>query len=116
MTRKQFLQTVGLSAVSALGIPRIALSAEPEVKVPSYLKAHEALYRKDPRAAALEWLVKSRWGLFVHYSLHSLRGITAKQAAEKKSVSGAEWKKLKQSTAEEHARLEKSFTAAKFDA
>src|SRR5438874_1142285 len=101
MTRKQFLQTIGLTAASALGVRGLAKATDPSVSVPSYLKGHEALYRTDPRAAALEWLVKSRWGLFVHYSLYSLRGVTAKQAAETKAVSSTEWKKLKQSTAEE---------------
>ena len=91
--------TVGLTAASALGVRPLATAAEPAAAMPSYLKGHETLFRTDPRAAALEWLVKSRWGLFVHYSLYSLRGVTAKQAAEKKSVSSTEWKKLKQSTA-----------------
>jgi alpha-L-fucosidase len=112
-TRRQFLQVAGLSAASAAGICR---AAEPIATVPSYLKGHEVLYGKDPRAAALEWLVKSKWGLFIHYSLYSLRGVTAKDSLDTKGKSNAEWKKFKQGTPELYARLYTSFTAKKFDA
>lgn len=115
ITRKQFLHTAAVTAVSALG-GRGLISEQSKAAIPSYLKAHEVLYRKDPRAAALEWLVKSRWGLFVHYSLHSLRGLTAKEALQKKGQSKDAWKKFKQGTPEEYAKLEKTFTAKKFDA
>ena len=115
ITRKQFLHTAAVTAVSALG-GRGLIAEESKAAIPSYLKAHEVLYRKDPRAAALEWLVKSRWGLFVHYSLHSLRGLTAKEALQKKGQSKDAWKKFKQGTPEEYAKLEKTFTAKKFDA
>lgn len=115
-TRRQFIRTVGLGTAYAFGHSGRATTAEPQAAIPSYLKGHETLFRTDPRAAALEWLVKSRWGLFIHYSLHTLRGITANESKEKKSNSSAEWKKLKQGSAEEYARLEKNFTAKKFDA
>jgi alpha-L-fucosidase len=52
----------------------------------------------------------------VHYSLHSLRGITAEMAKGKKSSGKEAWKAFKQGTAEEYAKLEKSFNAEKFDA
>lgn len=42
--------------------------------VPSYLKGYEALYQKDPRAAAVEWHANAKWGLFVHYALASKKG------------------------------------------
>lgn len=115
ITRKQFLHSAAATAVSAFS-GRGSTADEPKAAVPSYLKGFEAQYKKDPRAAALEWLVKSKWGLFVHYSLHSLRGITAKEAMKKKGAGKDEWKKFKQGTPEEYARLEKEFTAAKFDA
>ena len=115
VTRKQFLHTMAIGAGTACGL-RLAWGDEAKPVIPSYLRGHETLYRQDPRAAALAWLVKSRWGLVVHYSLHSLRGITAKEAAAKKGSSKEEWKKFKQGTAEEYGRLEKTFTAAKFDA
>ena len=50
------------------------------------------------------------------YLLYSLRGLTAREALEKKAVSSAEWKHLKQGSAGEYARLKESFTAKKFDA
>ena len=115
ITRKQFLHTAAATAVAALG-GRGVTADEPKAAVPSYLKGFEALYKKDPRAASLEWLVESKWGLFVHYSLHSLRGITAKEALKKEGAGKDAWKAFKQGTPEEYAKLEKTFTAKKFDA
>jgi alpha-L-fucosidase len=122
ISRKEFIQAALASSLAGFGHAGLevglcaAETADPPAEIPSYLKSHEATFRKDPRAAAIEWLVKSRWGLFVHYSLHSLRGITAKQAAAQKRLSKEDWKKLKQGTAEEYARLEPLFTARRFDA
>ncbi len=42
--------------------------------VPTYLSDHETTYRHDPRAAALAWFAKARFGLFMHYGLYSLLG------------------------------------------
>lgn len=84
--------------------------------MPSYLKGYEIQYAKDPRAAAVEWHRNAKWGMFVHYALASLRGLTAEQAAKAKDESGAEWKKLKQGTPAEFEKLKETFTAEKFDA
>jgi len=40
--------------------------------VPSYLKGYEELYRREPRAAALEWFKDAQFGLGMHYALCSL--------------------------------------------
>ncbi|MCX6874332.1 MAG: alpha-L-fucosidase [Verrucomicrobia bacterium] len=124
-TRQQFLKTLGAAAVSGVALavrpgraaaaPQAATEAPPAA-VPSFLKGYEEQYRKDPRAAAVEWHRHAKWGLFVHYALASLRGLTAQQSAKTKAASGAEWKKLKQGTPAEYARLKERFTAEKFDA
>ena len=87
-----------------------------QAPVPSYLRGCETRYRENPRAAAVEWHRHAKWGLFVHYALHSLRGLTAKEALKAKAGANVEWKKLKQGTAEEYAKLKDRFTAEKFDA
>lgn len=131
-TRKQFLKTVGLAAVSGVAVPAMPGWAqtlreksdaappgsgnETPATVPSYLKGYESQYRKEPRAAAVEWHRNAKWGLFVHYALASLRGLTAQQSSKAKGVSNAEWKQLKQGTPEEYAKLKGRFTAEKFDA
>jgi alpha-L-fucosidase len=131
-TRKQFLKAVGLAAVSGLAVPALrglAQTPKPGSKfdaqgfrsdspaaIPSYLRGYEALYRDDPRAAAIQWHRNAKWGLFVHYALYSLRGLTARDSQKAKDVSNAEWKKLKQGTAAEYAKLKERFTAEKFDA
>ena len=131
-TRKQFLQTVCLAVASGFAChPRLVLAeaptsgAEPKKSaarndappaLPSYLKGYEEAYRKDPRAAAVEWHRNAKWGLFVHYALASLRGLTAEQSVKAKGEGNAEWKKLKQGTPEEYAKLKERFTAEKFDA
>jgi len=131
-TRKQFLQTFGMAATSGLALSALpgwaqAPPPKPEaklqgtkgdlpVKVPSYLRGYEALYCENPRAAAVEWHRNAKWGLFVHYALASLRGLTAQQSIRAKGASNAEWKKLKQGEAAEYAKLKERFTAAKFDA
>jgi alpha-L-fucosidase len=131
-TRKQFLKTVGLAAVSGLAAsvrPCLAQTPEPDSKrgtrkskndpeaaIPSYLRGYETLYRENPRAAAVQWHRNAKWGLFIHYSLYSLRGLTAREALKAQSVSAAKWKQLKQGSAAEYARLKESFTAKRFDA
>ena len=63
MTRRTFTRAL------AAAIP---LSAAPSV--PSYLRGHEKLYARDPRAAATEWFRQARFGLFLHYGLYSILG------------------------------------------
>jgi len=50
-------------------------------------------------------------GTVVHYALESLRGLTAREALEKKAISGEEWKQLKQGADVDYARLKDRFTA-----
>ena len=64
----------------------------------------------------MEWHRNAKWGMFIHYALHSLRGITAKQALATQKQSGDEWKKLKQGTQAEYAKIKDQFKAEKFDA
>ena len=129
LTRKQFLKTLGAAALSGAALAVLPGRAEttasqpapPATKdapepVPTYLKGYEELYRQDPRAAAIEWHRQAKWGMFVHYALASLRGLTAQQSLKAKEESGAGWKKLKQGTPEEFAKLKERFTAEKFDA
>lgn len=124
-TRKQFLKTLGLAAVSGLAMPaRLCLAQTPEpnseagirrskrdlqAAVPSYLRGHETLYRANPRAAAVEWHRNAKWGLFVHYALHSLRGLTAQQALKAKGQSNTEWKRLKQGMPAEYRRIDELY-------
>ena len=84
--------------------------------MPGYLKGHESLYARDPRAAAVEWHRNAKWGLFVHYALASLRGVNADDSLKAKIAGKEEWKKQKQGTPEEYAKLAATFTAEKFDA
>jgi alpha-L-fucosidase len=116
-TRKQFLKTLGSAAVSGISMSALRARAQaPAAEMPSYLKGYEVQYAKDPRAAAVEWHRNAKWGMFVHYALASLRGLTAELAAKAKGESGAEWKKLKQGTPAEFEKLKEKFTAEKFDA
>jgi alpha-L-fucosidase len=134
-TRKQFLKTTGLAAVSGLAMaacatrPGPARTPEPnaeagtrrskndsEAAIPSYLRGYETLYRENPRAAAVEWHRNAKWGLFVHYSLESLRGLTAREVIKAKSAPKAEWQRLKQGADVDYARLKDRFTAEKFNA
>ncbi|NBS91958.1 hypothetical protein EBS67_18490, partial [bacterium] len=76
LTRKQFLSVLAgglcLSNQFVQSVPN-----NNALEVPSYLKGYEAQYRINPRAAAIEWHRNAKWGMFIHYALHSLRGITA---------------------------------------
>ncbi len=87
-----------------------ALSATPAVfgatgaSVPRYLWRQSALYKKDPRAAALEYFKAAEFGLFIHYGLYSLLG-------------RGEWVQLKDKIhVAEYAKLKDDFTAKNFDA
>ena len=116
MNRRQFIATSSAVLAGSWVAPQLARAQATTPSVPSYLKGYESQYRKDPRAAAVEWHRNAKWGLFVHYALASLRALTAKQALKSKENSGAEWKQLKQGTPEEFAKLKERFTAEKFDA
>ncbi|VGO19391.1 alpha-L-fucosidase [Pontiella sulfatireligans] len=85
-----------------------ALAVSPSVfgdsAVPSYLKDYAALYKKDPRAAALQYFKEAKFGLFIHYGLYSLLG-------------RGEWVQLQgKIPVREYAKLENDFTAKNFDA
>ena len=72
--------------------------------IPNYLREYEAMYRQDPRGAALEWLKDAKYGLFMHYGLYSLLG-------------RHEWVQFKeQIRVAEYAALQQHFLADKFDA
>ena len=72
------------------------------MKVPSYLDAEA--YRRDARAANLDWFRHARYGLFLHYGLYSLLGRHEwVQLNEKISVADIE-------------KLAQDFTAQNFDA
>lgn len=128
-TRKQFIHSLGLAFASCPSwtcrlfaqSPSTATStsaqatADPSV-VPSYLRGYEELYRKDPKAAAIQWHRQSNWGMFVHYALASLRGLTAEQSLKAKDGKKDGGKTLKQGTPEEFLQLKEQFTAEKFDA
>ena len=118
-SRKEFLKTMAAGALSATaGLPHVWGQSPSTAAggVPSYLKGREEAYARDPRAAAIAWHRAANWGLFVHYALHSLRGLTAQDAMQAQRRSSAEWKKLKQGDLAEYARLKDRFTAEKFDA
>jgi alpha-L-fucosidase len=111
-TRRRFIQIIGTTASGVL-LPTFSIGAQEQNEAPSYLRGYEVLFRRNPQAAAIEWHRNAKWGLFVHYALHSLRKLTA---ADAKHKSNAEWKNLKQGTAAEYAKLKERFTAEKFDA
>ncbi len=71
---------------------------------PGYLRAHEARYRDNPRAAGIAWFRTARFGLFMHYGLYSQLG-------------RGEWVQLNEKIpVAEYGKLKDTFTAAKFDA
>ena len=63
----------GLSGNAKTAEAAPASAARPDI--PSHLTAYEALYRKEPHAAALRWFREARYGMMVCYSLCSLDGI-----------------------------------------
>jgi alpha-L-fucosidase len=128
-TRIEFIKLLGMaSAGYSFGVSRVDgqerstrtdRSIGPAIDmslVPSYLRGYEALYHKDPKAAAIAWHRNAKWGLFVHYALASLRGLKAEAALKSKNGANDDWKKLKQGTPEEFLRLKEQFTAEKFNA
>lgn len=92
MRRREFL-----TAAAGAALPAPAA-------VPSYLRGFEQAYRANPRAAAIEWFRRARFGLFMHYGVYSLEG-------------RHEWEQFRQRTpVAVYARLKDRFTAEKFDA
>lgn len=126
--RRQFLQQLATAAFSSLVLSDPAQAQAPAAgsepgssqplsgsqTVPSYLREYEALYRENPRAAA-EWHRNAKWGLFIHYALETLRGLTAQEVLKAKAISSDVWKNLK-SAGVDYARLRDRFTAESFDA
>ena len=123
---------MGWAAVSGLAMPACScLTPTPEpnpeagtqksrndspAAIPSYLRGYEDLFRENPRAAAVEWHRNAKWGLFIHYALESMRGLKASEVLETKAVDKDKYKKSKNGSVEEYARLKDRFTAEKFDA
>jgi len=99
VNRRAFLK----GAIVALATPALG-KEKTKLEVPSYLRGYETLYRKDPRAAAIEWFRNARFGLFIHYGLYSLLG-------------RHEWVQFRERIpVAEYAKLKDKFTAEKFDA
>jgi alpha-L-fucosidase len=71
ITRRNFMKLSG-AAGSCLFLP--ACDMLRQQNIPPYLKGYEKLYRRDPRAAALQWFVDAKYGLFIHWGLYSLLG------------------------------------------
>ncbi len=89
-------------AVAATALP--ALGAKTAGDVPRYMWKQSALYKTDPRAAALSYFKEAEFGLFIHYGLYSL-------------LERGEWVQLKDKIhVREYAKLKDEFTAKKFDA
>ncbi len=110
ITRRQFVLKTG-AAGAALAVAGCA--ARPRLSgssVPSYLADYEALYARDPRAAAIQWFREAKFGLFLHYGLYSL----VKNTSQRKNNEWAQYN-LKIPVAE-YAKLKEKFTAEKFDA
>lgn len=75
-----------------------------DAPVPAFLSSYGELYRRDPRAARIEWFKQARFGLFMHYGLYSLLG-------------RGEWVMYHDKIpVAEYSRLKDRFTADKFDA
>ncbi len=74
------------------------------MQIPNYLKDYSDLYRRDPRAAAMEWFKEAKYGLFLHYGLYSILG-------------RHEWVQFNERIpVAEYSKLADSFTAEAFDA
>ncbi len=104
-SRREFIgRTAGAGLLAAAGAlsARAAKSSPPAI--PSYLRGYEATYRRDPRAAALEWFRQARSGLFLHYGLYSLEA-------------RHEWLQLRELIpVAKYAQFKDRFTAARFNA
>ncbi len=101
-TRRHFLcATAACGAASLARRPAADVAAGPP---PAHLSDFADLWRRDPRAASLEWFRSARFGLFLHYGLYSLLG-------------RGEWVMLREKIpVAEYEQLKWRFTAARFDA
>lgn len=70
--RMFFASLLLLVAISAA--PGHAAGPSDAVPMPSYLSGYEAIWSKDPHAAAMEWFKQAKCGLFVTFSPASLVG------------------------------------------
>ena len=107
MNRRRFLNR-GATAMATLAVSRDFTAAAggpgPSPAVPAWLADYPADYAKDPRAAAIEWMRRAKYGLFMHYGLYSLEG-------------RHEWLQLRERIPVAiYAKLKDRFTAEKFDA
>ncbi len=101
--RRELLGTLALGA-AGLSLAACGSGAKPSTAVPSFLRGHEKLYRKDPRAAFLEWFRAAKFGLFVHDGVYSRLG-------------RGEWVQWEEKIpVAEYGKLKESFHADKFDA
>jgi alpha-L-fucosidase len=102
MNRKEFISMTTAAGLGTVLFPGYAnAQGQP---IPSYLKNYAALYKKDPRAAALQWFKEAKFGLFIHYGLYSIPG-------------HGEWVQLREKIpVADYARLKDQFRADKFDA
>lgn len=103
-TRRHFLMASGAALGATAFAPPGPLAAAEAKALPSYLKGYEALYARDPHAAALAWFRDARFGLFMHYGLYSLLG-RGEWVLYREAIPLAEYEKLKG-----------QFRAEKFDA
>jgi len=104
MKRRTFLTYTGVTAGYSVVSQSTFASASKSKRVPSYLTGYEKLYKKDPRAAALQWFKDAKFGLFLHYGLYSI-------------LNRGEWVQLKEKIpVAKYAKLKKKFKPTKFDA
>ena len=102
MWRREFLKTTVAASVTSQLLQHSGLGQD-SGKVPSYLSDSTRQYRRDPRAAAVQWFREAKFGLFMHYGLYSLIG-------------PGEWVQYRQRIpVSEYAKLQARFTAARFD-
>ena len=102
--RRNFIKSVLVTGTGASLLPGWAFGAAVADEVPTYLKGYTALYRDNPRAAALQWFREAKFGLFLHYGLYSL-------------LKDHEWVQFRRKMpVAEYAKLKEQFTADKFDA
>ncbi|MCX7818711.1 MAG: alpha-L-fucosidase [Kiritimatiellae bacterium] len=98
MRRRTFLRRLG---GLGLVVPTARASRR---EPPPHLRAQAALWRKDPRAAAVAWFREAKFGLFIHYGLDSLLG-RGEWVLFHENIPIAEYKTLRD-----------RFSASKFDA
>ncbi|WP_372753259.1 alpha-L-fucosidase [Labilibaculum sp.] len=102
MDRRKFLELSALGSAAVMFLP--SCFGEIKNEIPPFLNEYKDLYRKDPRAAAVEWFRNARYGMFIHYGLYSLLG-------------RHEWVQINEKIhVAEYAKLKDQFTAEKFDA